>query len=97
MNRGKEGKIIITRDEDSKKPKITVEGFWSGKERMIVRRLLPREMRRQAHKYTQNLKQAVTKEKKVDPIEEKRLAGLKKYWAAKKLKKEEEKKNDRGQ
>lgn len=34
------------------------------------------------------------KPKSIDPIKEKRLAGLKKYWAAKKLRKLEEEKND---
>ena len=101
-------KIVITRDEVSKQPKVIVEGLWTGKDRKRIGRILHREMRRQAQKIIQMHKQADQIEKvaieglkKVadfDPIEQKRLAGLKAYWAAKKLKKlEEEKKNVRGQ
>jgi len=102
MTRGKEDKIIIVRDEESKKIKITIEGFWTGKERIIIKRTLPKELRRHAHRYIQNQKRATQVEKKQQEkseLEQKRLAGLKAYWAAKKEKKlkEEEKKNVRGQ
>jgi hypothetical protein len=93
-------KIVITRDEVSKQPRVSVEGLWTGKDRRVISRALHREMRRQAQKIIQMHKQADLKAepKSVDPIEQKRLAGLKAYWAAKKLKKlEEEKKNVRGQ
>jgi len=62
--------------------------------------MLLRAMRTAAYQERQLRKQAdqEAKPKSVDPIEQKRLAGLKAYWAAKKLKKlEEEKKNVRGQ
>ena len=93
-------KIVIIRDEDSKRPLVKVEGLWTGKDRRIISRTLHREMRRQAQKIIQMHKQADLRaeHKSVDPIEEKRLAGLKAYWAAKKLKKLEEGKNNvRGQ
>lgn len=64
--------------------------------------MLLREMRTAAYKERQIRKQAdqeANKTKIVDPIEQKRMEGLKKYWAAKKENKlkEEEKKNVRGQ
>jgi hypothetical protein len=62
--------------------------------------MLLRAMRTATYKEKQVRKQAdqADKPKSVDPIEQKRLAGLKAYWAAKKEKKlEEEQKNVRGQ
>jgi len=100
VERGKEDKIVITRDEVSKVPKVQVEGLWTGRDRNRIGRMLLRAMRTAAYKERQVRKQAdlKAKPKSVDPIEQKRLAGLKAYWAAKKLKKlEEEKKNVRGQ
>ena len=100
MERGKEDKIIITRDEVSKVPKVQVDGLWTGRDRNRIGRMLLKAMRTAAYKERQVRKQAdlKAKPKSVDPIEQKRLAGLKAYWAAKKLKKlEEEKKNVRGQ
>ena len=102
MIRGKEDKILITRDEVSGQPKVEIcEGLWNGKDRNRIGRMLLRAMRTAAYKERQIRKQAdqEAESKSVDPIEEKRLAGLKKYWAAKKEKKlkEEEKKDVRGQ
>jgi len=100
VKRGKEDKIVITRDEVSKQPKVTVEGLWTGRDRNRIGRMLLRAMRTAAYKERQSRKQAdqANKPKIIDPIEQKRLAGLKAYWAAKKEKKlEEEKKNVRGQ
>lgn len=99
MKRGKEDKIVITRDEVSKVPKVQVEGLWTGRDRNRISRMLLRAMRSAAYQERQVRKQAdlKAKPKSVDPIEQKRLAGLKAYWAAKKLKKEEETKNVRGQ
>ena len=100
MERGKEDKIVITRDEVSKVPRVQVEGLWTGRDRNRIGRMLLRAMRTAAYKERQVRKQAdlKAKPKSIDPIEEKRLAGLKKYWVAKKEKKlEEGKKNVRGQ
>ena len=100
MLRGKKDKIIITKDDSSKKIEIICEGLWTGKDRHRIGRMLLKAMRTAAYKEKQFRKQAdqASKPKSVDPIEQKRLAGLKAYWAAKKLKKlEEEKKNVRGQ
>ena len=96
--RGKSNKniITITKDEKSNKIEIFCEGLWTGKDRHRISRMLLREMRTAAYKERQVRKQAdqeIKKEKIVDPIEQKRMEGLKKYWAAKKEKKlkEEEK------
>ena len=99
MKRGKEDRILITRDEVSGQPKVEVEGLWTGRDRNRIGRMLLREMRTAAYEERQLRKQAdqEAKPKSVDPIEQKRLAGLKAYWVAKKLKKEEERKNVRGQ
>ena len=100
MERGKEDKIIITRDEVSKVPRVQVEGLWTGRDRNRIGRMLLRAMRTAAYEERQVRKQAdlKAKPKSVNPIEQKRLAGLKAYWADKKLKKlEEEKINVRGQ
>ena len=102
VERGKNNKniITITMDEDLK-IKITVEGLWNGKDRHRIGRMLLREMRTALYKEKKVRKQADQKTEKVkivDPTEQKRMEGLKKYWAAKKLKKlEEEKDNVRGQ
>jgi len=96
-------KIIITRDEISRKPVVSCEGLWNGKDRRMIYRMLLREMRKQANKIIQMNKQADLKVKKEKPskddIKQKRLDALAKARAAKKLKKEkeEEKKNVRGQ
>lgn len=108
MIRGKEDKIVIIRDEVSKQPKVTVEGLWSGKDRHRIGRMLLKAMRTASYKERQIRKQAdqvkkvkeeeLNKLENAKKIEQKRIEGLKKYWAAKKLKKlEEEKKNVRGQ
>jgi uncharacterized membrane protein len=105
VERGKDwtDKITIIRDEDSKRPKVEVEGLWSGKDRRTIYRMLLKEMRRQANKIMQMHRQADLKVKseeqsKID-IKQKRLDALEKARAAKKLKKlkEEEKKDVRGQ
>ena len=99
MIRGKENRIVITKAEGSVKIEVIVEGLWTGRDRNRIGRMLLRAMRTAAYKERQIRKQAdqANKPKIVDPIEQKRLAGLKAYWAAKKLKKEEEKKDVRGQ
>ena len=101
MERGKEDRIVIIRDEVSKQPKVEVIGLWNGKDRHRIGRMLLKEKRTAAYKEKQFRKQADQETKKtkvVDPNKEKRMEGLKKYWAAKKLKKlEEEKKDVRGQ
>ena len=99
MRRGNKDKIVITKDEVGK-IKVEVEGLWTGKDRHRISRMLLREMRSAAYKEKQFRKQAdqADKPKIVDPIEQKRIEGLKAYWAAKKKKKlEEEKNNVRGQ
>lgn len=85
-------KIMIIRDEESGRPKVTVEGMWSGKDRHMINRTLLKEMRRSTNKVIQMHKQA-------DLIEKKRIEGLEKAREAKKLKKlkEEESENVRGQ
>ena len=100
MTRGKKDKILIIRDEVSGQPKVEVEGLWTGKDRIRIGRMLLKAMRTAAYQERQFRKQAdqASKPKIVDSIEQKRLAGLKAYWAAKKAKKLEEGKNDvRGQ
>lgn len=85
-------KITVIRDEESKRPKVTVEGLWSGKDRRMIYRTLLKEMRKSANAIIQKHKQA-------DLIEKKREKGLEKAREAKKLKKlkEEESENVRGQ
>ena len=85
-------KITIIRDEESKRPKVTVEGLWSGKDRRMIYRTLLKEMRKSSNAIIQKHKQA-------DLIEEKRTIALEKTREAKKLKKlkEEESDNVRGQ
>ena len=88
-------KIVIIRDEGSEKIKIEVIGLWTGKDRHRIGRMLLREMRTAAYKERQVRKQAdqeINKVEVFEPIEQKRMVGLKKYWAAKKLKKSEEEK-----
>ena len=100
MIRGKKPKIVITKDEEFGKINVEVEGMWTGKDRIRIGRMLLRAMRTAAYQERQVRKQAdqANKPKVVDPIEQKRIEGLKKYWAAKKKKKlEEEKNNVRGQ
>ena len=111
MRRGEinqKNRIIITKDENSKKIEISCEGLWTGKDRHRISRMLLREMRSAAYKEKQFRKQADPKEQiqkvaiegaeNFDLTEQKRLTGLKAYWAAKKKKKLEEEKNDvRGQ
>ena len=104
MERGKNNQkniITITKDVESNKIEIICEGLWNGKDRHRISRMLLREMRVALYKEKQVRKQAdqeTNKVKIVDPIEQKRTEGLKKYWAAKKEKKlEEENKNVRGQ
>ena len=88
MIRGKKDKIIIIRDEVSGQPKVTVEGLWTGKDRNRIGRMLLRAMRTAAYKERQIRKQAdqEAKPKSVDPIEQKRLAGLKNIGQLKKKK-----------
>ena len=95
MERGKiiwVDKISIIRDKVSRRPKVTVEGLWTGKDRRMIGRMLLQEMRREAHKIIQI-------HKKADLIEQKRLEGLAKAREAKRIKKllEEEKEDVRGQ
>lgn len=103
MKRGKIAveKITIIRDEDSKRPKVTVEGLWSGKDRRMIYRMLLKEMRKSSNQTKIAIKEADLSEKKqlmIDTIEKKRLEGLKKSRDAKKdKKKEEELENVRGQ
>jgi len=87
-----EDKIIIIRDEVSKRPKVTVEGLWSGKDRAMISRMLQKEMRKSSN-------QIIQKHKQADLTEEKRTNAYNKMREAKKLKKEkeEEKKDVRGQ
>jgi len=95
VERGKinwEDKIVITRDEDSKKIKVVVEGLWTGKDRGMISRTLHREMRRAAHIIIQKHKEAdllakQEEEKKVD-IKPSKIDIMAKARAAKKLKKE---------
>lgn len=85
-------KITVIRDEESKRPRVSVEGLWSGKDRRMIYKTLLKEMRKSANAIIQKHKQA-------DLIEEKREKGLEKAREAKKLKKlkEEESENVRGQ
>ena len=94
MERGKEDKIVITRNKVSRQPEVVVEGLWSGKDRNRISRMLLRAMRSAAHQERQTRKQADL----IAELEKKRLAGLAKARAAKKKKNlEEEKENVRGQ
>ena len=94
-------KITIIRDEDSKLPKVTVEGLWSGKDRRMIGRALLKKMRKAANTIIQMHRRADLKVKKEEQskldLKQKRLDALAKARAAKKLKKEEEKENVRGQ
>ena len=96
-------KIIITRDEVSKQPKVEVEGLWSGKDRRMISRMLYKAMRKSSNVIIQKHKQAdliAIKEEipVVDSVKQKRIDNMAKARAAKKLKKlEEEKKDVRGQ
>ena len=105
MERGKDwiDKIIITRDEVSKLPKVEVEGLWSGKDRRMIGRALLKKMRKSANTIIQMHKRADLKVKQEEQskldLRQKRLDALAKARAAKKEKKlkEEEKKDVRGQ
>jgi len=93
LERGKitwEDKIEITRDEVSKKPKLTCEGLWSGLDRRMISRMLLKAMRKSSNEIKGKHRQA-------DLNEEKRIKALEKARAAKKAKKllEEESKNGR--
>lgn len=94
MERGREDKIVVTRNKVTRQPEVIVEGLWTGKDRNRISRMLLRAMRTAAYQERQTRKQAdLTTE-----LEKKRLAGLAKARAAKKEKKlEEENKNVRGQ
>lgn len=74
MERGKitwVDKITIIRDEVSKRPKVTCEGLWSGKDRGMIGRMLLKEMRKSSNKIIQAHKQADLKEQSEEIIEEK--------------------------
>ena len=94
MERGKinwEDKIVITRDEDSKKIKVVVEGLWTGKDRAVISRTLHREMRRAAHIIIQKHKEADLLASQGEEVKEVKLSKIDimaKARAAKKLKKE---------
>ena len=94
MERGKinwEDKIVITRDEDSKKIKVVVEGLWTGKDRAVISRTLHREMRRAAHIIIQKHKEADLLASQGEEVKEVKLSKIEimaKARAAKKLKKE---------
>ena len=96
-------KIIITRDEESKQPKVFCEGLWSGKDRRMIGRALLKKMRKAANTIIKMHKQADLKVKQEEQskldLKQKRLDALAKARAAKKEKKlkEEEKKDVRGQ
>ena len=95
MSRGEkivwEDKIIITRDEDSHKTKVIVEGLWNGKDRSVISRTLHREMRRAASAIIRKHKEAdlLAKQEEVK-VETKpsKIDIMAKARAAKKLKKE---------
>ena len=94
-------KITIIRDEKSRLPKVLVEGLWSGKDRRMIGRALLKQMRKAANTIIQMHKRADSinrkeEDKKLE-LTKKRIEALAKARAAKKLKKEEEKKNVRGQ
>ena len=84
-------RIVITRDEVSKKPKVEVKGLWTGRDRLMIGRMLLKAMRKSANEILKQHKQAdlLAKEsgevKVVVPTKAEILA---KARAAKKLKKE---------
>lgn len=96
-------KITIVRDGESRLPKVTVEGLWSGKDRRMIGRALLKQMRKAANTIIQMHKRAdsINREEEDKKLEltKKRIDALAKARAAKKEKKlkEEEKKNVRGQ
>ena len=103
MKRGKlwEDKIVVTRDEVSKRPKVTCEGMWSGKDRRMINRMMLKAMRVSSNESKKIYKKAVLAEEnsKADSIKMKKVEALKLARAAKKAKKvlkEEELNNDRG-
>lgn len=105
MERGKqtwENKIVITKDEATKKPLIQTEGLWTGKDRFIINRVLRRQMRKARYEVLKSVKQAdqpkQSEDSKKEETKKKRVEALAKAREAKKLKKlEEEKTNVRGQ
>ena len=54
----KKPRIVITRDEASRKPTVEVEGLWTGRDRVMINTRLRKEMRRKAHEYIKARKQA---------------------------------------
>lgn len=105
MERGKqtwEDKIVITKDEATKKPIVEVEGLWTGKDRFIINRMLHRNMRKARYDVLKSIKKESPPEQsegdQKEELKKKRLEALAKAREAKKLKKlEEEKKDVRGQ
>jgi len=89
-------KIVITRDEISKQPKVSVEGLWSGKDRRMISRMLYKAMRKSSNVIIQKHKQAdliasETEEKKEPKLN--KIEIMARARAAKKYKKELEEAN----
>ena len=104
MERGErtwEDKITITREKVSRKPIVTVEGLWNGKDRLMISRMLHKKMRKARYDVLQSIKRATPEPVQEEPkvtTKDKRIAALIKAREAKKLKKLEEGKNNvRGQ
>ena len=105
MNRGDikwVDKITITRDEVSRKPSVTVEGLWTGRDRLMIGRMLLKAMRKSANEILKQHKQAdllAEESGEVKVVVPTKAEILAKARAAKKLKKElkEGKEDVRGQ
>jgi len=86
-------RIVITRDEVSKKPQVTVEGLWTGRDRLIINKALRKQMRKSANTIIQQHKQADLIAKEKEEVKPTKLDIMAKARAAKKLKKELEEAN----
>ena len=84
-------RIVITRDEVSKKPQVTIEGLWTGRDRLIINKALRKQMRKSSNTIIQQHKQAdLLAKQEVIPS---KIDIMAKARAAKKLKKELEEAN----
>ena len=79
-------RIVIMRDEVSKKPMVEVEGLWTGRDRLIINKALRKQMRKSSNTIIQQHKQAdLLAKQEVIPS---KIDIMAKARAAKKLKKE---------
>ena len=92
-------RIVITRDEVSKKPMVNVEGLWNGADRIRISNLLRKAMRKAKNEIVKQHRQAVPIVEETVEVKPTKADIMAKARAAKKLKKEleEAKKDVRGQ